>query len=164
MRAAARRISRSEKQQRLQSAFQRAAGERVAPETLPHLQVPRDKKPLSLFDWRAWTQARPTLWCYGDACNLYPERRVPLLTREWITCLLRREEMEYCLDHNDDEFCVRDPDVPWEINRFAGGWVSLHLFATLFYLSERHQSAFACLKNGGLKWAEQVRHLAPEMM
>ncbi len=42
--------------------------------------------------------------------------------------------------------------------------MSLHLFATIFYLTERHQSAFAFLKNGGLKWAQKVKHLTPETL
>ena len=29
---------------------------------------------------------------------------------------------------------------------------------------ERHQSAFSFLKNGGLKWAEKVRHLTPDTL
>ena len=29
-----------------------------------------------------------------------------------------------------------------QVNRFAGDWITLHLFATLFWLVERHQSAF----------------------
>ena len=51
-----------------------------------------------------------------------------------------------------------------EVNRFAGDWISLHLFSTLYWLTERHQSAYAFLKNGGMKWAEKVRHLTPEAL
>ena len=43
-------------------------------EELAHLVVPRAKVPLSLWDWQVWSQARPTLWRYGDAGNLYPAR------------------------------------------------------------------------------------------
>ena len=50
------------------------------------------------------------------------------------------------------------------MNRFAGDWITLHLFATLFWLTERHQSAFAWLKNGGMKWAAKVQHLTPETL
>ena len=118
---------------------------------------------MSLFDGRAWTQARPTLWCYGDASNLYPDREAPLTMREWICCLCRREEMQYDVRPGEG-YTVRASDVAWEINRFAGDWTSLHLFATIDYLAERHQSALAFLKSGGLKWAEQVRRLTPETL
>lgn len=57
---------------------------------VPHLAVARGKKPLSLWDWKIWTMARPRLWRYGDGGNLY-EREVPLSTAEWVACLLRRE-------------------------------------------------------------------------
>ena len=40
----------------------------------------------------------------------------------------------------------------------------LHLFQTLYYLTERHQSSFAFLKNGCMKWAEKVRQLTPETL
>ena len=51
-----------------------------------------------------------------------------------------------------------------EVHRCAGDWITLHLFATLFWLVERHQSAFSFLKNGGMKWADKVRHLTPETL
>ena len=40
----------------------------------------------------------------------------------------------------------------------------MHLFARLYWLSECHQSACSILKNGGMKWAEKVRHLTPEAL
>ena len=89
---------------------------------------------------------------------------MPLLVHEWMTYMLLREEMEYQLDTDDEPFVVRANDDEAEVNRFASDWVTLHLFATLYFLSERHQSAFAFLKNGGLKWAEKVRHLTPEVL
>ena len=36
-----------------------------------HLLVARGKKPLSLFDGKTWTMAKPKLWRYGDAGNLF---------------------------------------------------------------------------------------------
>ena len=75
-----------------------------------------------------------------------------------------REEMEYDLDDDEIPFRARASDTEPEVNRFADDWISLHIFATLFYLTERHQSAFAFLKNGGMKWAEKVRHLTPETL
>ena len=176
VRKTASRISSTDRQYKLQAAFQRAANGvpqkvRTCSEpaagassaTVDHLTVPRGKRPMSLFDWRAWTQARPTLWCYGDASNLYPDREVPLTTREWICCLCRREEMQYDVRPGEG-YTVRAGDAAWEINRFTDDWTSLHLFATIDYLAERHQSAFAFLKSGGLKWAEQIRRLTPETL
>ena len=93
-----------------------------------------------------------------------PKRSVPMLTHEWITCLCQREEMEYDLDTDETPFRVRSDQSEPEINRFAGDWVTLHLFATLFYLTERHQSAFAWLKNGGMKWAEKLQHLTADTL
>ena len=55
-----------------------------------HLLVARGKKPLSLFDWKIWTMAKPKLWRYGDAGNLF-DREEALSTREWAACLLLRE-------------------------------------------------------------------------
>ena len=107
------------------------------------------------------------MWRYGDAGNLDPRRTAPLLTHEWITCLCLREEMEYDVDGDETPevpFRVRADSSEPEVNRFAQDWITLHLFATLFYLTERHQSAFAFLKNGGMKWAEKVRHLTPETL
>ena len=72
--------------------------------------------------------------------------------------------MEYGLDTGEPPSRVRaDPSEP-EVNRFAGDWVTLHLFATLLFLTERHQSAFAWLKNGGMKEAEKLQHLTPEAL
>ena len=130
---------------------------------IPSLRVPRGAKPLSLFDWRAWTQARPTLWCYGGAGNLYPHRRVELLTGEWIRSLLCREEMEYDVEEGEGYRVRRSGDL-WEINRFAAVWHSWHLFVTVNYLWQRHSSAFAFLRQGGMKFAAQVRALTPEML
>ena len=39
--------------------------------SMPLLQVPRGRKPLSLWDWKVWPQAKPHLWRYGGANNLY---------------------------------------------------------------------------------------------
>ena len=144
-----------------QKEWQSAAAE---PDTFANLHVPRGSEPLSLWNWKVWAQARPTLWRSGAACNLYPWRPVPLLTHAWITCMCLREEMEYSLDDDETPFRARASDAEPEVNRFADDWITLHLFSTLFYLTERHQSAFAFLKNGGMKWAEKVRHLTPETL
>ena len=72
------------------------------PSTLPNLQVPRSARPLSLFDWRIWSMARPSLWRYGDAGNMYP-RQTDLTTREWASCMWLKEEMEYTLPGEEEE-------------------------------------------------------------
>ena len=126
--------------------------------TMANLEVPRGTAPLSLFDWKVWTQARPSLWRYGDAGHLDPKRNgtyPQLLAHEWVTCLCMREEMEYDLDSDSEPYRARQTEDEPEVNRFAADWVSLHMFATLHFLTERHQSAFAFLKNGGMRWAEK---------
>ena len=189
LRQRAQKLSRPEHLQRLQSSFATAVhgscptgvsdptacpegankefskeGAPIDTSRIPKLQVPRSSKPLSLFDWRIWTQARPTLWCFGDAANLYPDRQAPLLTDEWIRSLLCREEMEYSVDGDEELYKVRDAGVGWEINRFAADWITLHLFVTVNYFWERHSSAFAFLQQGGMKFAAHVRALTPEML
>ena len=72
--------------------------------------------------------------------------------------------MEHTLPSEEVPFRARREEGSPEVNRFASDWVTLHMFATLHYLTERHQSAFAFLKNGGMNWAERVRHLTPEAL
>ena len=74
-----------------------------------------------------------------------------------------REEMEYSVDGDLETYKVRHVEDEPEVNRFAGDWITRHLFGSLFWLIERHTSAFEFLKNGGMKWAEKVRGLTPEM-
>jgi hypothetical protein len=88
--------------------------------TIAHLQQPRSSAPLSYWDWRIWTMARPTLWRFGDAANLYPDRETSLTLLEWMGCMLVREEMEYDLPTDKESFTVRPADSGPEVNRFAG--------------------------------------------
>ena len=77
----------------------------AAPEgVIPHLHVARGKKLLNLWDWTIWTMVKPKLWRYADACNLYPERETALSTNEWAACMLLREEMEYTMPGEPEEF------------------------------------------------------------
>ena len=100
LRKSAAKLSLPERQHKIQAELQRSAVgdcKRVDPlqpssqggsGMLAELVVPTDRTPLSLWDWRVWSQARPTLWCYGDAGNLDPKRvDAPLLTHEWITAM-----------------------------------------------------------------------------
>ena len=86
VRARARRLSREENQRKLESELQRAA----IGEPVPQLDVHRGTRPFSLWDPCAWTQARPTLWPYGDAANGDPKRNAKpyevLTTQEWPAC------------------------------------------------------------------------------
>ena len=79
--------------------------------TIPHLRQPRGSTPLSYWDWRIWTMARPTLWRFGDAGNLYPDRETPLTLLEWMCYVLLREEMEYDLPSDKAKFTVRSGDT-----------------------------------------------------
>ena len=99
LRKHAQRLSQPERLAKLQAELQKAAlghetwqrtdGESGA---MSELICPRGDKPLSLWDWSVWAQARPTLWRYGDAGNLDPRRTsAPLLTHEWITAMCIRE-------------------------------------------------------------------------
>ena len=72
--------------------------------------------------------------------------------------------MQYDVEGDLEPFRVAQEDEDAEINRFAGDWITLRLFSSLFWLTECHQSAFSFLKNGGMKWAEKVRHLTPEAL
>ena len=80
-----------------------SAEARPADGSMPLLQVPRGRKPLSLWDWKVWPLAKPHLWRYGDASNLYYDegleqgRETYPTSQEWMACLLTREEMEYDL-------------------------------------------------------------------
>ena len=65
----AKRLSRPERERELQQDLARAAlGEPVgtrqagAEATMANLEVPRGTAPLSLFDWKVWAQARPSLF------------------------------------------------------------------------------------------------------
>ena len=122
-----------------------------------HLVVARGKKPLSLLDWKIWTMARPRLWRYGDAANLYPGREVALTTREWASCLLLRDELEYNVSSSD----VYERPVQ---NRFSGDWVALHMIATVSRLTDQHAAAYGFLKNGGMAFAKSLQKLSPEML
>ena len=86
---------------------------------------------MSLWDWKIWTMAKPKLWRYGDACNLYPERETALNTGDWCACMLLREEMEYTLPSEPEEF-----EAPCQ-NRLAPDWVALHLMATVCRLTDQ---------------------------
>jgi hypothetical protein len=99
---------------------------------------------------------KPKLWRYGDACNLYPERDTNLSTSEWNACMLLREEMEYTLPGEQEEY-----KAPVQ-NRVAIDWVALHLMATVSRLTDQRASAYHFLKNGGMAFAQKIQALTAE--
>ena len=103
---------------------------------------------------------RPTLWRFGDASNLYPGRETVLTALEWMACLYVREEMEYDLPTDTEQFRARIGVEP-DINRFARDWVPHHMFTSLRLLAANQESTHAFLKGGGIAWASKVRHLTP---
>ena len=81
--------------------------------------------------------ARPTLWRFGDAANLYPDRETALTVNEWMCCMLLREEMEYTRPTDKEEFIVRTGGAGPEINRFAAYWITHHVFSALRVLASQ---------------------------
>ena len=130
IRQSATKLSHHQRQKKLQRELQKAAlgqqdwqSEANDAQVLSELVCPRDAKPLSLWDWQVWSQARPTLWRYGDAGNLDPKRTdAPLLTHEWITAMCIREEKKCALEDDAMPFQVCREDQELEVNRFAGDW------------------------------------------
>ena len=86
------------------------------------------------------------------------------VVNEWMSCMLLREEMEYDLPTDKDKFTVRPQDTGPEIGRFAGDWITLHIFSSLRVLASQQESTHAFLKNGGIGWASKVRKLTPELL
>ena len=78
--------------------------------------------------------------------------------------MLLREEMEYDLPTDKKKFTVRPDDKGPEINRFAGDWITHHIFSSLRVLASQQESTHAFLKNGGIGWASKVRRLSPELL
>ena len=140
----------------------------------PHLLLARGKKPLSLWDWKIWTMAKPRLWRHGDAGNLY--EREGLSTSERAACLLLREELtEYAVPAVADTSSVsvsREPAWRGEEqvvdyktpahNRFSGDWVALHMFATVARLTEQRAASYNFLRNGGMAFAKSIEKLTAE--
>ena len=104
-------------------------------DTMAHMRVPRGPTPLSYWDWRNWSMARPTLWRFGDGGYLFPDREELLTLLEWMNCIPLREEMEYDLPTDKEKFHACAESSGQEINRFAGDWVTLHIFSSLRVLA-----------------------------
>ena len=72
--------------------------------------------------------------------------------------------MEYDLPTDAEKFTVRPKDAGPEINRFAGDWITHHIFSSLRVLASQQESTHAFLKNGGIGWASKERNLTPELL
>ena len=57
-----------------------------------------------------------------------------------------REEMEYDLPSDQKKFTARREDAGPEINRFAGDWITHHIFSSLRVLASQQESVHAFLK------------------
>ena len=101
--------------------------------------------------------APPTLWCFGDTANLYPDCETLLTLIEWMCCLIVREEMEYDMPTDRTFQAGSGP----EINRFASDWVTLHIFSFMRVLASQQESTQTFLKNGGIAWARKARKPTP---
>ncbi|CAJ1335646.1 unnamed protein product, partial [Effrenium voratum] len=134
----------------------------------PHLLVARGKQPLSWWDWKIWTMAKPRLWRYGDAGNLF-ERETHLSTSEWAACLLLREELVYFLTGEqrataEQEQEATQPGMGSRLvqNRFSGDWVALRMMATVARLTDQRAASYNFLKNGGMAFAKRLEKLTAE--
>ena len=76
--------------------------------------------------------------------------------------MLRREELVYDVPGDLEPFVPAVASDGGEINRFSADWMSIHLFATLYQLSETRRATFAFLKNGGFAMARRVGDLKAE--
>ncbi|CAE7029048.1 unnamed protein product [Symbiodinium natans] len=166
-----RQLSAAEQQRRLEQELRDAVMGKSrwlrAPEDngqASRLLVARGKRPLSLWDWKIWTMAKPRLWRYGDAGNLF-ERDTNLSTSEWAACLLLREELDYAVDgeQGDSQEAGRHGMGSGRVwNRFSGDWTALHMMATVARLTDQRAAAYNFLKNGGMAFAKKLEKLSAE--
>ena len=68
------------------------------------LRVPTTREAKTWWDPSYWTVARPTDFCYGDGAWGLEGQPHPLSVIEWITVLLRREELEYSLPSDPEPY------------------------------------------------------------
>ncbi|CAK0880981.1 unnamed protein product [Prorocentrum cordatum] len=139
-----------------------AAGAGAAPEGQPRraraqLRVPTGKDPASWWHPSYWSIARPTDFCYGDCAWGHENQPHPLSVVEWITFLLRREELEYTLPGEEK------PYVAAKVNRFRCSWQVLHLMHSFWRVTETTKSVHAALKMpGAFGLARKLQELKPE--
>ena len=78
--------------------------------------------------------------------------------------MLLREEMEYNLPTDKEDFTVRTGGAGPEVNRFAADWITHYVFSSLGVQASQQESTHAFLKTGGIAWASKVQKLTPELL
>ena len=123
------------------------------------LRVPTNTEPLTWWDPKYWSKARPTEFCYGDCVWGLEEQETPLSIAEWAWMLWRREELEYSLPGDPEPF-VASP-----INRFRNSWYVMHLVVSFWTRAETTKSIHAFLKTpGAFGYMKALADLSPEML
>ena len=108
------------------------------------LRVPTSRKACSWWKPDFWSIARPTDFCYGDCVwGFLGEQPVPLSITDWLIMLLRREEMEYDVEGDEQKYEAAP------INRFRSSWYDLHLFASFWRVTETTKSVHCWMKTPG---------------
>ena len=65
---------------------------------------------------------------------------VPLSVTDWLIMVMRKDEMEYDLDVDEEKYQAAP------INRFRSSWYDLHLFASFWRVTETTKSVHCYLK------------------
>ena len=104
----------------------------------PQLRVPTTRQAYTWWDPKYWSIARPTDFCYGDAAWGLANQPVPLSPIEWISALLRREELEYTLPEDSEVYAAA------KINRFRCSWQVLHILHSFLRLTETSNNIHTC--------------------
>ena len=123
------------------------------------LRVPTTRQAYTWWDPKYWSVARPTDFCYGDCVWGLDNQPVPLSIIEWLCALFRREELEYSLDGEREEYHAE------KVKRFRTSWHVLHLGYSFWRVSETSKRTHTALKTPGTYgWARRLRQLTPEMI
>ena len=123
------------------------------------LRVPTTRVAQSWWNPRYWPVARPTDFSYGDCVWGLEHQPVPLSIGDWCALLWRREEMEYSLPDDAEQFVARP------INRFRESWYVLHTVTSFWTRAETTRSIHTFLKTpGAFGFTRGVADLTPEML
>ena len=129
------------------------------PKRAAQLRVPTSRRACSWWRPDFWSIARPTDFCYGDCVwGFFGSQPVSLTIPEWINMLWRREEAEYDVEEGEQyEAAV--------INRFRRSWYDLHLFASLWRVTETTTSVHTFMKTpGAFGYASKCAQITPKML
>ena len=136
-----------------------AGAAHVGPQRHAQLRVPTTSKPYTWWDPKYWSVARPTDFCYGDCAWGLDNQPHPLSVVEWITVLLRREELEYTLPGEAKVYEAA------KVNRFRCSWQVLHLLHSFWRVTETTKSVHAALKTPGtFGFARRMQNVTPEII